>query len=79
MLIRHFGHGVGHLHYKRQPEIGAEDMRVEGDNEEEGEEEREPDILSDLDEEVMGSSNSDSESDSGGGDSDDDSDDYASL
>ena len=31
MLMRHFGHGVGHLKYERQDEIGAKRV-PEGDN-----------------------------------------------
>jgi hypothetical protein len=33
MLMRHFGHGVGHLQYKRQQEIDP-DMIAEGEAEE---------------------------------------------
>jgi hypothetical protein len=32
MLIRHFGHGVGHLRYERQQEIKQEVMAVDSDS-----------------------------------------------
>ena len=32
MLMRHFGHGVGHLQYERHPEIGTELIPAGDDN-----------------------------------------------
>ncbi len=38
MLMRHFGHGVGHLKYERQQEMGPKRVLVGDDNHDSGNE-----------------------------------------
>ena len=83
MLVRHFGHGVGHLKYERQQEVDAE--RVPGGNDNHGDLNDDTSECEESEEEIHdGSDDTESEGepvvntdDSSDGDSEEDSESYS--
>ncbi|KAI0280639.1 hypothetical protein BGY98DRAFT_963441 [Russula aff. rugulosa BPL654] len=77
MLMRHFGHGVGHLKYERQHGIETEITRVESDDDDDDDDSesdivthaQEDNVAVDVEEESQGES--DREMDADGYDSED--------